>query len=81
MSDHEALGLELAKRIADRHAADAELLRERLLRQACPGGAATREHVVAQARDDLLGQGSGLKLRFGGDVVYRTRYPPGALSA
>ena len=79
MGDHETLCLELAKRVADRHAADAELLGERLLRQTCSGGEAPREHVVAQAGDDLLGQRPGLQLRFSGDVVYRTRYPPRAL--
>lgn len=79
MGDDETLGLELAKRVANRHAADAELLGECLLGQTCSGGEATCEHVVAQAGDDLLGQRSGLQLRFSGDVVYRTRYPPGAL--
>jgi hypothetical protein len=79
MGDYETLGLELAKCVADRHAAYAELLGECLLGEACSGGETTREHVVAQAGDDLLGQRSGLQLRFSGDVVYRTRYPPGAL--
>jgi hypothetical protein len=78
MADQEALGLELAKRVADRDATDAVLLGEPLLGEARSGSEATGEDVVPQAGGDLLGQGSRLqRLHFGSDVVYGTPYATG----
>ena len=75
MRHEQPLRLQLPQRVADRHAADLELLGEPLLRQPLAGSQAPGEHVVPQAGGDLLGQGPRFELlRSGNDVVYGTRY-------
>jgi hypothetical protein len=73
IADDQALGLQVAKRVADRHPADAEPLGERFLRQALARGQSPGEHVVANPRRDLLGERPGLELlRSCLDPVYST---------
>jgi hypothetical protein len=75
IGDEQPLRLQLAQRVADRDAADLELLRKPLLGEALTGSEPPGQDVVPQASRYLLGQGSGFKLlKCGQNAVYGTRY-------
>ncbi len=71
LPDHQALAFELAQRFANRSAADAEGLGERLLAQLLAGRELVAQDGFSQTLQDLVGQGAfGGRCQNVGEMVH-----------